>query len=511
MKRHSDNQSLLPALIRIAVALGILLVTLAALMLRGKDAPKEAYDEVVTPPGCLAGGYTVYTHRETGEVIVSDQIAPLGHDYGKWETIQESDGLSCTVFRHSCDRCGSEETRAEYPKLAIPLLALEGDMARIGKYDTVNLTAVYSGGAGVEAFEAFAGLKYQGHSSLAYDKKNYTVKFFSDEGHDEKLKTSFLHWNKEHKYILKANYLDETQCRNLVSADVWADITATRDNLPAELKQLSHYGAVDGFPVALYINREFHGLYTWNLHKDDDLFGMDEGKQQAIVICNEASRPEAFFRSEAAFEEDSPWELEFCGTGDNTWARDSFNALVRFTMTADDMRFRNELKEYLDVDAAIDYLLAVYALGIPANETKDLVLVSYGDRWIPSMYDMDCAFGLAADGEYALVPEEGLPHKTEKGFETVTGNLLFERLLENFLPEISARYAMLRKDILAPENLVKRVDAFVESIPDELYAVEERVNPKPSANFDGETQIRAYIAPRMAAMDSLFLGEDKTA
>ena len=83
--------------------------------------------------------------------------------------------------------------------------------------------------------------------------------------------------------------------------------------------------------------------------------------------------------------------------------------------------------------------------------------------------------------------------------------------LENFLPEITARYQELRKSILAPESLLEKVENFVGSIPRELYLAEERVNPKPAADFDGEAQIREYIAPRIAAMDSLFSGEDKTA
>ena len=117
------------------------------------------------------------------------------------------------------------------------------------------------------------------------------------------------------KYILKANYNDPSHCRNVVCADIWAEMVQSRARLPRELTVLSNYGAADGFPVSVYLNDEFHGLYTLTLHKDDDLFGMEDGKKQALLILNDASSEEAYFRAETSFGLGSPWEIEFCGTG----------------------------------------------------------------------------------------------------------------------------------------------------------------------------------------------------
>ena len=58
-------------------------------------------------------------------------------------------------------------------------------------------------------FEKYATLKVQGSSSVAYEKKNYTIKFYTDKNCTEKFKTD-LGWGREYKYVIKANWIDKT-------------------------------------------------------------------------------------------------------------------------------------------------------------------------------------------------------------------------------------------------------------------------------------------------------------
>ena len=311
--------------------------------------------------------------------------------------------------------------------------------------------------------------------------------------------------NEENKYILKANYVDASQCRNLISADIWADMCAARQSVPKELQNLSNYGSVDGYPVAVYVNDRFHGLFNMNLHKDDDLFRMEEGTQHAIMICNHGTAPEATFNAEAEFTDDSPWEVEYCGTEDATWAKDGLNQLIQFVMTGDDATFREELSDYLDVDAAIDYLIALYALGLANHTDQDLVLVSYGDVWIPSLYDMETAFGLSEDGSIGYDPSDFLPYRTDMGWYSDTGNLLWDRLLRNFADEICERYSILRSQILDPESICNRVVAFMDGIPTAIYEAEEAINSHPQSYEESRTQMLNYITQRIESLDEIFL------
>ena len=497
--------SLKPAVWRILCAILILCMIGVMLIMKRENDLTKHYSILIIEPTCTEYGYSLYTHRETGETTVRDLVAAKGHTFDSWVLIEKGNEVNCDFFKRVCCVCGQDEIHADYPNLAISRISLYGSLDGIGKKESVPMTAHLELKEDALSLECYATLKYQGHTSLSYDKKNFTLKLFEDESRQKKNKLTLSHWNEESKYILKANYVDASQCRNLVSADVWAEMCASRSSTRKELLTLSNYGAVDGYPVALYINDQFYGLFTMNLHKDDDLFGMEEGKRHAIMICNYGTVSEAIFRSEAEFSETSPWEVEYCGTNDSSWAKDSLNQFIRFVISSDDATFQKELSKYLDVDAAIDYLIALYALGISNHMDKDLMLVSYGDVWIPSLYDMETAFGLSSNGSDWQEPIEFLPILTDTGWNTGTGHLLWDRLLQNFWNEICARYQFLRTQILDPQMLCNRAIAFMDGIPTVVYEMEEATNPHPISYEESRMQILSYIPERIEALDKIFL------
>lgn len=68
----------------------------------------------------------------------------------------------------------------------IPKLYFEGDISNMqSKKDIRNIIVRYEDGK--ESFSGFASLKVQGTSSLGYEKKNYTIKFYKDIEHKDKL------------------------------------------------------------------------------------------------------------------------------------------------------------------------------------------------------------------------------------------------------------------------------------------------------------------------------------
>lgn len=501
------NPTLQRALIRITAAVVLLAISAGVAIYRRENPVQTAsrYETKVFPPTCTDSGYTLYTSKENGKTFADDLVPALGHTFDGWQQI-EADAL-ITHSRRSCRVCGETEDNFVYPELSVPTLVLEGDLTGIGKKDEVNILASMTGYE--QDISCYARLKYQGHSSLSYDKKNYTLKLFLDEAHTEKNKLTLSHWNKENKYILKANYIDPSQCRNLICADIWAEMVASREQVPGELRKLSNYGAVDGFPVALYINGDFQGLYTMNLHKDDDLFGMKEGEEHAILIANTDEAPEAYFREEAQFREESPWEVEFCGTEDDTWAKDKLNDFINFVMESDEETFVRELESYLDLESAIDYLIFLYAMGLTRHGADELVLVCYdGDApWIASVYDMETAFGLSADGTSCLEPDVLLPCREGDGWNSATENLLWDRLLRNFFPRIQQRYRQLRSSVLDPEALCSRVTDYIDTIDPMLYEADHEAYPHPNPQIKPKEQITQYILLRMALLDEILLTE----
>lgn len=443
------------------------------------------------PPTCTEAGYTIYENPANGSTRIEDGDPALGHDFG-----QDAACVRCGIF------AGPEAD-------ALPRLEFTGSMDGISKSDRITLGFTFN--SADTDFSCYSFTTWQGHSTLAHDKKNYTIRLFADSAISEKYRLSFNGWQPEHKYVLKANYRDPSQARNLVAAGVWSDMAATRANLPARLTLTSNYGAVDGFPVSVWLNGEFHGLYTMNLHKDEDLYQLHDGRQEAIMIANAQTSDESLFRAPAAFSEDeSDWELEYCATDENNaWAKESFNALIGFVMTSDDKTFRDRLSEYLDVDGAIDYLIYIYSLGLSDAGAKDLVMVKYEDTpWIPSVYDMEDAFGLSPDGAACLSAEAFLPEYADGTWSSSTGSLLWDRLLNAFAPQIRARYAALRQTVLSEEALTGRIRSYIAGIPEELYRQDAALYPDRNLpDVDCEDQMIQYTLERMPLLDTIFAEE----
>lgn len=498
------------ALIRLICALAAVISGICILIARQSQQPVTPtgsdtdYEITVIAPTCTEKGYSLYHNPLTGETLTRDIVPATGHRFGAWETVQEQQGAELGLRRKICSVCGAEEQEAVFPQDDFPKLLLTGQVDGIGKKKELPVTARFEGLG--QRFTDEAMLKYQGHSSLKYDKKNFTLKLYLNEGHTEKDKRTFFSWRPENKYILKANAIDASQVRNLICADIWADMVASRAQIPKRLQGLSNYGAVDGFPLALYMNDRFYGLYTLNLHKDDDLFGMKKGARDAIVIINDVKTDASRFRQAAAFDEEDDWEVEFSGLEDPAWAQDKLNALIEFVRTSDDAAFRAELQDYLDVDAALDYLLALYALGLTDNGTKDLVLVCFDDGlWIPSLYDLEDGFGLTADGLGYAAADDFLPTLENGTWSSATGSLLWDRILQNFLPELQTRYRQLRTGVLTDEGVFKRIENAVSGIPAIYYEADARAFPElPRPEGDPAAQMKQDFTRRIAALDRIF-------
>ena len=162
----------------------------------------------------------------------------------------------------------------------IPKVYFEGDISNMtSKEDERKISLKYV--SNDINFESYALIKIQGTSSVYFEKKNYNIKLYEDENYEEKNKVD-VGWGEQNKYCLKANWIDKTHARNVVTAKLAAEVQA-KYNI---LNDTPNNGTIDGYPVEIYINDEFLGLYTWNIPKDAWMFNMDEDNENHIVFAN---------------------------------------------------------------------------------------------------------------------------------------------------------------------------------------------------------------------------------
>ena len=328
----------------------------------------------------------------------------------------------------------------------LPILHLTGDVSAMTKDNAVDLQYVYGERSGT------ASVKWQGSSSLEYDKKNYTIKF------DNAFEAA-EGWGEQKKYCLKANYTDCSHSRNVVSAKIWGQIVKARTNVPPELAGLPNCGAVDGFPCVIMLNGEFHGLYTFNIPKDGWMFGMGNGSRECIMCANNHSAATRF--EATAICDGSDFEIEYItDENDTQWAIDSLNALISAVLASNGSDIDSVIAQRVDIESAIDFYLYTVLQSGTDNEDKNYILATFdGVKWFFSTYDMDGTFGLSWTGLYYWNPETAWPSFV--GFQ----NKLFQLLRMHKPGAIKRRYMELRKGVLSDGAVITMFANFMSTIP----------------------------------------------
>lgn len=387
----------------------------------------------------------------------------------------------------------------------IPEVYLNGDTTSMSKANAVDLGITIK----INGFEwtGSANTKWQGSSSLAYDKKNFTIKLYEDSTKTTKQKINFNNWGKQNKFVLKANYIDHSHARNIVSARIWSEIVACRSDystLPQELRTSPNNCAINGFPIKVTINDTYQGLYTWNIPKDGWMFNMDENNANHAVLCAELNNngnttaiTACQFRQEAAIS-GGDWSLEF---PDNLNAniKTSFNNLINFVINSSDSQFKYGIDKYLDVQSAIDYYIYAYYGGFIDSLAKNLIMMTFdGTKWFASMYDMDSTWGLYFDGGHFVPNNIQCPEQYQE-----TNSLLWQRIEKCFAKELKERYTELRTNILSVEHITKLFNDFMSIIGNELYAKDLEAYPSiPQGKVNHLQQITDFVTARSTYVDS---------
>ena len=150
-------------------------------------------------------GYSYpYTHEN---LIFNDDNVPLSQ---KLKEITESVEELGELTQENVERLedlilNRTDSKNEPAGDDIPRIYFSGAMLPTTKdYRTMKMK--YS--SKTKEFECYVQIKCQGTSSMAYDKKNFSIKTYEDEEVSKKLKFDFKGWGKQYKFVLKANYID---------------------------------------------------------------------------------------------------------------------------------------------------------------------------------------------------------------------------------------------------------------------------------------------------------------
>lgn len=160
---------------------------------------------------------SVPSEEESSDVVaqLSAILEQIHGNIDEWikNVIVQTTGTSTTKVMSQ--KATTEAIRFKWERYGLPKFLLTGDTSAMSKDNAVTLGYVYKDRSGT------CEVKWQGSSSLSFPKKNYTIKF--DNAFEAK-----SGWGSQRKYCLKANYVDFSHARNVVSAKIWGQVVKTR-------------------------------------------------------------------------------------------------------------------------------------------------------------------------------------------------------------------------------------------------------------------------------------------
>ena len=351
-------------------------------------------------------------------------------------------------------------------------------------------------------------IKVQGASSQGYPKKNYTLNFEDDV----QLKST---WGNHDKYVIKADWVDFSHMRNEFGANLWKRIRETKiknsDNLidengnflidknnnilsgetnPAFLGPAM--GAIDSFPILVFINEKYHGVYSFTIPKTDWMAGMGSGKKEAILSAETHSSATQFRNhviDKNGILDDKDFSVEYAS--DENWIVDSLNSMI-------DSVGKDSMDEFIDLDSAIDYLLFNTLLGNGDGIDKNFLLNTWnGKKWFFNAYDMDSSFGNFWDGT-KIIPTDAYMFDIHRN-----KSKLWEYLIDNKKDKLKERWFFLRKNILKKDNLISDVYNHASSTPDAVFDYEKRRWPnRPNTRTNTPSQIAEWLEKRLDKIDN---------
>lgn len=250
---------------------------------------------------------------------------------------------------------------------------------------------------------------------------------------------------------------------------------------PAQLKDPNIRNAVEGFPMLLYINDEFMGVYNFNTDRySNATFGYTDAENCLVyeVSANSDTTAGAFHSwSEASgVAELDYYKSDFLSiypptrrAGNDDFAE--MKELVTFVDTSSDEVFIESINNnlYFNKEYLLRYLIYALLMGAVDSLGKNMKLATWdkGKTWYPQLYDCDTTIGLDNTGFLAYTNSN---IKIEQGTYNTSNSRLWQRVLELFWTEIQVEYAKMRNTYLTLDHIYECIiEEQMDKIPATYY------------------------------------------
>ena len=468
----------------------------------------HVYTDELEYATCTSYGTVSHVCQICGKRVEDSEklVPPRGHDFSEWKTVTAAEIKKTGEESRHCNDCNFEEKREVVVDLGMPIIQISTDFDKLeSNWADAHMSFRFVDGENDLSYDGYISRQ----KTSAEDSQKYNYKITLGNSSDDSVDLCGL--GESRYYSLVANYLDYTMLRNMLSASLYNDIANTygEGEFNEHILNLPNNCGIDSDPVMLYINGEYKGIYSLCAYRYDKLYSFGDFIHSSMLYASERTDSTCFKKENSAVY-DYGWDIKYYNKAVNnpgSVVRD-LNDLIKFVIHNDGEAFVNGIDKYLDVDAAIDYLLNVYFMGASENCDKGMLWLTYdGKQWFCITFDVYVSFGLSPDGTKIVGADEFMPYidnNTQKIYSG-TNMLLWDRLLNNFGDRIVARYEELREEVFTSDNVESILKELSSEINKDAYDVESEIWPDiPSIGITDVDQIIGYVEERVALLDSFF-------
>lgn len=397
---------------------------------------------------CTIYDIRVYERRVSNDEIVKNVIA------------QEKDLRKQEDLYNFCFNNNTLSTMRLYSD------EVENKVSDMTNTNKITMRAVYRS-TNTEKYGQPFELKYckvywQGTSSLDYIRKNYNLELYDDDL-KEFYYSPYPNAVQEYLFCLKCDYMESSHARNVGIGNLINKYWYTSKN-PAQLKNDMVQNAVQGFPMLLYINDEFMGVYNFNTDRYSNAsFGYTGDNCLAYELsANSDTTAGAFITYDKTKHEGNEidyYKRDFMclypptrRAGNDTM--DEIIDLVKFVDKSSDEEFVTNINNnvYFNKEYLLRYLIYCLVMGAVDSLGKNMKLATWdmGKTWYPQIYDCDTTMGLDNSGMLYYTDSS---MKIQAGTYNTSSSRLWSRLIELMWADTQAEYVKMRNTYLTLDNL----------------------------------------------------------
>lgn len=400
----------------------------------------------------------------------------------------------------------------------------------VGDLDLEDVTIRIEGAS--TNFEDAIVISYQGQSSLSAAKKNFSI--------DMKHKHRFGKWLPMDGFHLKGYNSDWLHIRDIMANRIYEQILQSR---PAEnrrpfcaandfsthdvalLSESAVLCHVDGFPIELYVNGYYWGLYSWNLKKHRSNYHLGKSDVQNIQIDPNwqtmTSQRWNWNLAEVRNPKSDSGNTEFVeGTTPNpgevrTWWEGALANLTAITASTS----LESLRSWMNVENWVDVILfEEFIGGWDVFNRNNLYTTWNGSLLTILPYDHDGSFGIGLSSGSGSNDHVGGDVVISPSYDVFTRAYTYcpwlSPLINILRPLLVARYKELRQaGIFSAENVKAISDAWTMQVGFDAYKDDlgrwtyegygaSSVNP---GFYDSTNRIIEWIGSRVEYLDALFV------